>query len=80
VFQLKLLNARARRSFASRTILTLSCRHPEKVAAFQQRLNALAKEIAKPLFLVDQFKVVMKNLKGEPIIPTDEDFAEVEAP
>jgi hypothetical protein len=26
VFQLKLLNARARRSFASRTILTLSCR------------------------------------------------------
>ena len=30
VFQLKLLNARARRSFASRTILTLSCRHPVK--------------------------------------------------
>ena len=28
MFQLKLLNAPARRSFASRTILTLSCRHP----------------------------------------------------
>ena len=45
-----------------------------KVAAFQQRLDALAKEAAKPLFLVDQFKVVMKNMHGEPVMPTDEDF------
>ena len=46
----------------------------------QQRLNALAKETAKPLFLVDQFKVVMKNMNGEPVLPTDEEYAEVEAP
>jgi hypothetical protein len=29
---------------------------------------------------VDQFKVVMKNMDGEPILPTDEDFAGVEEP
>src|SRR5262249_21058600 len=35
--------------------------NPEKVAAMQQRLDGLAKEAAKPLFLADQFKVIMKN-------------------
>jgi arylsulfatase B len=58
----------------------LAAANPEKVAAFQQRLNALAKGSAKPLFLVDQFKVVKKNLQGEPVLPTDEDFSEVETP
>jgi arylsulfatase A-like enzyme len=58
----------------------LAAANPEKVAVFQRRLNALAKESAKPLFLVDQFKVVKKNLKGEPVLPTDEDFAGVEEP
>jgi arylsulfatase A-like enzyme len=58
----------------------LAAANPEKVAVFQQRLNALAKESAKPLFLVDQFKVIKKNMKGEPILPTDEEYAEVEAP
>ncbi len=57
----------------------LAAANPEKVAVFQQRLNALAKESAKPLFLVDQFKVI-KNMKGELILPTDEEYAEVEAP
>ncbi len=58
----------------------LAAANPEKVAVFQQRLNALAKESAKPLFLVDQFKVIKKNMKGEPILPTDEEYAEFEAP
>jgi hypothetical protein len=44
----------------------------------QQRLNALAKESAKPLFLSDQFKVVMKNMSGEPVLPIDEGFGEAE--
>ncbi len=50
----------------------------ERVVTLQARLNALAKESAKPLFLVDQFKVVMKNMKGEPVLPTDEDYAGVD--
>lgn len=58
----------------------VSAEHPDKVAALKQRLEALAKESAKPLFLVDQFKVVTKSLQGEPILPTDEDFADVEMP
>jgi arylsulfatase B len=58
----------------------LAAQHPEKVAALQQRLDELAKQSEKPLFLVDQFKVITKGMHGEPILPTDEDFAGVEEP
>ncbi len=58
----------------------LAAQHPDTVAALQRRLEALAKESAKPLFLVDQFKVVMTNMNGEPILPTDDAFAGVEEP
>ena len=58
----------------------LASAHPDKVAAMQQRLNDLAKEAAKPLFLLDQFKVVMKNMQGEPVMPTDEGFGEPHTP
>ena len=52
--------------------------HPEKVAAMRQRLDMLAREAVKPLFLTDQFKVVMKNMNGEPLMPTDEGFGDPE--
>jgi arylsulfatase A-like enzyme len=52
----------------------LAAANPDKVAAFQRRIDALALESAKPLFLQDQFKVVMKGMNGEPILPTDEAF------
>ena len=58
----------------------LADRHPEKVALFQNRLEALAKEAAKPLFLEDQFKVVTKNMHGKPVLPIDDDYAGVEMP
>ena len=58
----------------------LAAQHPDKVAELQQRLYELAKQSEKPLFLVDQFKVITKNMQGEPILPTDEDFAGVEEP
>jgi len=54
--------------------------NPDKVAVLQQRLEALARESAKPLFLVDQFKVVMKNMNGEPVMPIDEGFDEADQP
>jgi hypothetical protein len=56
----------------------VAVQYPEKVAALQQRLGELAKQSEKPLFLVDQFKVITKNMQGEPILPTDEDFAGAE--
>jgi arylsulfatase A-like enzyme len=52
----------------------LAAAQPDKVAAFQRRLDALAKESAKPLFLEDQFKIVMKGMNGEPVLPIDEAF------
>ena len=58
----------------------LAAANPDKVAALQQRLDALARESAKPLFLADQFKVVMKNMNGEPVLPTDEGFGEADRP
>jgi arylsulfatase A-like enzyme len=58
----------------------LAAQHPDKVAALQQRLDELAKQSEKPLFLVDQFKVVTKGMNGKPILPTDDDFAGVEEP
>jgi len=58
----------------------LATAHPDKVVAMQQRLDALAKEATKPLFLEDQFKVVMKNMNGQPMLPTDEGFGDPEDP
>lgn len=51
---------------------------PERVAAMKLRLDELAKGAAKPLFLVDQFKVVMKNMNGEPVLPGEDGFGETE--
>lgn len=58
----------------------LASAHPEKVAAMKDRLNALAQEAAKPLFLADQFKVVMKNMNGEPILPSEEGYGDPDHP
>ena len=48
--------------------------HPERVAAMQARLDALAAQAEKPLFLLDQFQVVMRNMNGEPVLPFEEGF------
>jgi arylsulfatase A-like enzyme len=58
----------------------LAAANSKKVAALKQRLDTLAKDAAKPLFLLDQSKVVQKNMHGEPILPTDEDFSAIEMP
>ncbi len=56
----------------------LASTHPDKVVAMQSRLEALARESAKPLFLGDQFKVVMRNMNGQPVLPTDDGFGDPE--
>jgi arylsulfatase A-like enzyme len=58
----------------------VAAQHDEKVVALQKRLEALSQASVKPLFLVDQFKVILKGLHGEPILPTDDEFASVEQP
>jgi arylsulfatase B len=58
----------------------LASANPDKVAAMQQRIDALAKEAAKPLFLLDQFKVLMKNTEKGPLMPIDEEYDEADNP
>lgn len=58
----------------------LASQHPDIVSKLQQRIEELAKGSAKPLFLIDQSKVVTKGMLGEPLLPTDEDMAGVEMP
>lgn len=50
--------------------------HPDIVATLQQRIETLAREAAKPLFLAEQTKVVMTNMNGEPALPTDEGYGD----
>jgi len=52
----------------------LAAANPDKVAALQARIEAAAREAAKPLFLQAQFKVVMQGMNGEPLLPIDEEF------
>lgn len=56
----------------------LAAANPERVRAMQQRLDTLAREGTKPLFLLDQFKVVLKNMNGQPVLPIDEGYGDAE--
>jgi arylsulfatase A-like enzyme len=58
----------------------LAASNPEKVAELQKRIEALSKEGVKPLFLVDQMKVVTKNMQGEPVMPGEDAFYEGDEP
>lgn len=51
-----------------------SAEHPEIVATLKARIEALAAEMERPLFLLDQFKVVTTNMQGEPVLPIDEGY------
>ena len=52
----------------------VAAEHPELVAKFKSRLDELSRDAAKPLFLTDQFKVIQTNMKGEPVMPTEEGY------
>lgn len=54
--------------------------HSDKVVAMQKRLDGLSRSAAGPFFLVDQFKVIQEDMKGEPFMPIDEGFGSVEVP
>ena len=54
----------------------LIAEYPDRVAAMQKRINAAAAEAEKPLFLIDQFKVIMRNMNGEPVLPIDPGYGD----
>jgi len=52
----------------------LADKNPQKVAELQKRIEVLAKESAKSLFLLDAFAAVKKGAHGEPVLPGEEGF------
>lgn len=51
--------------------------HPDKVQELQKRIDQLAAEMAKSLFLEETFKGVVKSLTGQPpALPNEESFYE----
>jgi arylsulfatase A-like enzyme len=50
--------------------------HPDVVLRLQNRANELSAGAARPLFLVDQFKVIMRNMQGEPVLPGENGFGD----
>lgn len=54
----------------------LADKNPQKVAELQKRIEELAKESAKSLFLVDAFQAVKGAAHGAPALPTDAAFFE----
>jgi arylsulfatase A-like enzyme len=58
----------------------VAAEHADKIAELQKRVEELAKGSAKPLFLLEQFKAMQKGLQGEPALPNEDAYYEVEEP
>lgn len=56
----------------------LAAQHPEKVAELQKRAEELAREGAKPLFLLEQFGLLKRRPKAPPALPTEEGYFNLE--
>jgi arylsulfatase A-like enzyme len=52
----------------------LAAQHPEKVAELQKRIEELARESAKPLFLLETFRGIKKQMSVPPALPTDDAY------
>lgn len=53
--------------------MDLAAKHPEKVAELQKRIEELARESAKPLFLEETLKA-LKGAQGPPVLPNEEAY------
>ena len=52
----------------------LADKNPQKVAELQKRIEELARESAKSLFLLDAFKAVKGAAHGAPALPTEDGY------
>jgi arylsulfatase A-like enzyme len=52
----------------------LAAQHPQKVAELQQRIEQLARESAKPLFMVEHFKASKNAPHESPALPNEDAF------
>ena len=56
----------------------VAAQHPETVIALQQRIGALATEMAKPMFLVEAFATIKARPSAPPALPNEEAFFDQE--
>jgi arylsulfatase A-like enzyme len=54
--------------------------NPAKVAELQKRIEELAKQSAKSMFLVEQFQALLKGLHRPPALPNEDAFYEADDP
>jgi len=52
----------------------LADKNPQKVSELQKRIEELARESAKPQFLVDAFKAVTSAAHGAPALPNEDAY------
>jgi arylsulfatase A-like enzyme len=52
----------------------LTDKNPPKVAELQKRIEELARESAKSLFLVEAFKAVTSSAHGAPALPNEDAY------
>jgi hypothetical protein len=52
----------------------LADQHPQIVAELQKRIEGLARESAKPLFLVDAFGSIKAGAHGPPALPNEDRY------
>lgn len=58
----------------------LAAAEPAKVAALKQRIEEIATGSAKSLWLMEQFKAIQPGLHAAPVMPTDDQYFQGEAP
>src|SRR5206468_3023821 len=56
----------------------LAARHPEKVAQLQKRIEQIAGQSAKSMFLTDTFRAYKSRPASPPTLPSEDDFLENE--
>jgi hypothetical protein len=58
----------------------VAAQHPEIVAKLQSRIEELAKQSAKPMFLIDRFGALQKGMNDKPVLPDEDAFYEGDEP
>jgi arylsulfatase A-like enzyme len=56
----------------------LAAQHPEKVAELQKRADELARESAKPLFVLEQIRAIKSRPHAPRVLPTEDSYFDAE--
>ncbi len=56
----------------------VASQHPDTVVALQKRVEVLAKEMAKPMFLVEALSTIKSRPSEPPALPNEETYFDQE--